>query len=133
MTKRQILVITVFLSNIALITSLSADTVEFFRDDYIIQEQSTKITNKLHDAATTFLIDKGLNANVAQERIMKSLLHSKTEAHALAQKIMEQKGISYEEIVRYVASEALYNKRVDLSSKTEIVALLQRSRKNHSV
>lgn len=127
MIKTQLFVITIFLSNIAFTTILPADALENFRDVTISQEQNEETKNTLHNAAVTHLIDKGLDANVAKERVGIALAHSEIEAELMAQKIVKNEKISYSDIVEYVAKAALYKKQVDLGTSQEITALKQRS------
>ena len=128
MIKRQIFVITIFLSNIAFTTILPADAIESFRDITITQEQNEETKNTLHNAAVTHLIDKGLDADVAKERVEAALIHSELEAELLAQQIAHTQKISYNDIVEYVANAALYKKQINLSRNEEVQALLQRSK-----
>ncbi len=128
MIKKQIFVITVFLSNIAFSATLSAETTEFFRHITITLEQNEETKNSLHEAATLYLIDKGLDADVAKERVETHLSHSKQEAQFLAKFLTEHAKISYNHIVAYVANAALYKQQVNLSRKDELSALLQRSK-----
>ncbi len=128
MIKTQLFVITIFLSNIAFTTILPADAIESFRDITITQEQNEETKNTLHNAAVTHLIDKGLDADVAKERVEAALTHSELEAELLAKQIVKNEKISYNDIVKYVANAALYQKRVDLSQTQELAALLQRSK-----
>ena len=128
MIKTQLFVITIFLSNIAFTTILPADALENFRDVTISQEQNEETKNSLHNAAVTHLIDKGLDADVAKERVGASLAHSEIEAELMAQQIVKNEKISYSDIVEYVANAALYKKQVNLSTNEEVQALLQRSK-----
>ena len=128
MIKKQIFVITVFLSNIAFSATLSTETTEFFRHITITLEQNEETKNSLHEAATLHLIDKGLDPDVAKERVEIHLSHSKQEAQFLAKFLTEHAKISYNDIVAYVANAALYKQQVDLSRKDEQSALLQRSK-----
>ncbi len=126
MIKRQIFVITVFLSNIAFTAILPADTIESFRDITIAQEHDKTVKETLHNAATAHLVEKGLDIDVAYKRVANTLVHSELEAHNLTQKIVHDRQIGYDNLVRYVARAALYKKRVDLSDPAEISAMLQR-------
>jgi len=126
MIKRQILVITVFLSNITFATILPADTIEALRDITTTQEYKEETKNTLHSAAVAHLIKKGLDSDVAEARVKAALTHSELEAEIFAQKIVQEKKISYNDIVEYVAQAALYKKQVNLGLREEITALLQR-------
>ena len=127
MIKTHIFVITIFLSNIAFTTVLHADAIESFHDITVTQEQNKATKNTLHHAATIHLLDKGLDADVAQKRVNSVLAHSELEAELLAQKIVQSEKISYNDIVEYVAKAALYKRKVDLDKIQEITALKQRS------
>jgi len=128
MIKRQIFVITIFLSNIAFTTILPADAIESFRDITITQEQNEETKNTLHNAAVTHLIDKGLDADVAKERVEAALTHSELEAELLAKQIVKNEKSSYNDIVEYVAKAALYKRKIDLGKTQELTALQQRSK-----
>ena len=126
MIKRQLFVITIFLSNIVLTTTVSADTIEAVRNILVTQAQHQEAKKSLHSLAVTYLINKGLEASVARERVAMALNHSEEEARLLAQKIVQRDGMGYDDIVAYVANAALHKKQVDLGSHDEIVALMQR-------
>ncbi len=128
MIKTQLFVITIFLSNIAFTTILPADALENFRDVTVTQEQNEAAKNSLHNAAAVNLINKGLDVDIAHERVMTALAHSELEAQLLAQNIIQNKNISYNDIVEYVAKAALYKRKVDLSQPHELTALQQRSK-----
>ena len=128
MIKTQLFVITIFLSNIAFTTILPADALENFRDVTIAQEQNEAAKNSLHNAAAIKLINKGLDTDVAHERVRTALANSELEVQLLVQNIVQNENISYNDIVEYVAKAALYRRKVDLSQSQELTALQQRSK-----
>ncbi len=129
MIKTQLFVITIFLSNIAFTSVLPADALENFRDVAVSQEQNEETKNTLHNAVVTHLINKGLDVDIAKERVEAALSHSELEAQLLAQQIVHTQKISYSDIVEYVANAALYKKQINLSHPQELTALLQRNKK----
>ncbi len=127
MIKREFFVITIFLSNIAFATVLPVDHTETLRDTVATQEQNEETKSTLHNAAVTHLVNKGLDTDVAQNRVAASLSHSETEAQLLSQQIVQNEKISYNNIIEYVAKAALHRRKVDLGKSQEITALKQRS------
>ena len=128
MIKRQLLVITIILSNIAFTAVLSADVEQKFQNSVIGSERSGEFAESLQDASVAYLVDKGLDADVAQKRVNATFMHSKTQTQALVRAIAKNENVGYEDIVKYVANAALHRRKVDLSANDEIVALLQRKR-----
>lgn len=120
--KRQILIITVLLTNIALGAALPINN----RVEREI-DTNKKNTNALAGAASRYLFNKGLDKSVADKKVLKSLGGNEYRNSLMAQNLIDKfKGIKHDDIVAYIGDCALYEKRVDLSSYDEIIGLVQK-------
>ncbi len=126
MIKRQIFVITIFLSNIAFTTVLPADSLEAVRNITTTQEQNQETKITLHSAVVSYLINNGLDDDIATARVQATLKHSEQEANILTHKIIQDRKVSYNDLIKYIAKAALHKKQVNLASYEEITALIQR-------
>lgn len=120
--KREILIVTVLMTNIAFASTLPVEV----REVREIDANKNKI-NTLADAAGTHLHKRGLDKDIANQKVLKSLRGNEYANSLMAQKIIENfNEIKYENIIAYVSNCALFEKSVDLSSYDDIIALVQK-------
>ena len=114
----KILIITVFISNIAFATILPVEISQ--------QNINAKKLNTLSKKVSMYLYNNGLDKNIAKEKLMKSLVWDDYTTDLMAKNIIKNiEQIKEENIVSYIGSSALYGKKVDLSSYGTIISLLQ--------
>lgn len=95
----------------------------------VLEPQPTELVAQLpcsyEEELAKKLIDRGLEASVAKKLSSKS---AKTPALARVQleKISASLSLSKDSIYNYIASQALYDKSVDLHSYGDVVAMLQK-------
>ncbi|MBU0631368.1 hypothetical protein KKA17_01865 [bacterium] len=119
--KRQILIITVLLTNIALGAALPINN----RVEREI-DTNKKNTNTLAGAASRYLFNKGLDKSVADKKVLNSLGGNEYKNSLMAKNLIDSfSGIKHEDIVAYIGECALYGRCADLSSYDEIIGLIQ--------
>lgn len=121
--KREILIITVLITNIAFGATLPIK-------NRVVREIDTN-KNRIKTLAgetRKYLYNKGLDANVADKKVIKALGGDEYANSLMAQNIVENfTEIKHEDIIAYIANCALHERGVDLSSHEEIIALLQKT------
>jgi uncharacterized membrane protein len=125
--KRQILMFTVLISNIAFSAVLPAD----IREVSEIREVNTnKSRVSINSAATAHLHDKGLDKEIAKQRVLKHLKHDEYANNLMAENIIKNlTGLRHKDVVSYIGNCALFQKNIDLSSYNNIVRLVHKSNK----
>lgn len=125
--KRQILMFTVLISNIAFSAVLPVD----IREVSEIREVNTnKNRVSINSAASTHLHDKGLDKNIAKQRVLTHLKHDEYTNTLMAENIIKNlSGLKHKDVVSYISDSALFQKNIDLSSYKNIVGLVHKSNK----
>jgi len=118
--SNKIFIITVFIGNIAFGGVLPKIDVQ--------RVQNTQSTNKLTTKISTQLFNRGLDKHIAKAKVKNSLLHNAELNDVMAQNIIKTiKTVKEQNIVEFLAQSALSGKKVDLSSYSTLVALVQKS------
>ncbi|WP_345993485.1 hypothetical protein [Sulfurimonas sp. HSL-1716] len=121
--KREILIVTVLMTNIAFASVLPAG-VRTIREI----DTNKNTINTLSSAASMRLYKRGLEKETANQKVLRSLNGDEHTNSLMAQNIMDHfKEIKNEDIVRYISDCALFEKKVNLSSYDDIIALLQKT------
>jgi len=123
--KKQLVIFTVLISNIVFTAVLSADVKEENR----VQEVQTHTREvNVCNAVSRQLIDKGLDKEIAQQRVLKYLKHNEYANSLMMQNIVtEFDELSHADVISYLSNSVLFQKSVDLSSYSDLVALMQRN------
>jgi uncharacterized pyridoxal phosphate-containing UPF0001 family protein len=80
----------------------------------------------LTENATKYLIDKGLDSDIAHQKIEKSLAGYEDKNHEIMQQIVATfHSIKEQNIARYIGNRALENKQVDLNEYDTLVGFIQ--------
>lgn len=121
--KKNILIVTVLISNIAFGSVLPGQ----IRDGKEFSTQKTRV-NSIHKAASINLSKRGLDESIAMDKVSEILKADEFTNVLMAQNIvMNFNELKHEDIISYISDSALYGKSVDLSSYSNIVALIQKS------
>ena len=122
--KKQIVIFTVLISNIVFSMALSADIKEEDRT----KEVSTQCSqHNVSNEVNKYLSDKGLDPQVAQQRVHKYLKHNVYANSLMINNILTQLNeLSYEDVIAHISNAVLFQKSVDLSSYSDLIALVQR-------
>jgi hypothetical protein len=124
--KIKILIVTVFITNIAFASSLPIDTREI-RDTKKVKINQN-ITETLTNTVSEHLYNKGLDKNVASERVSKSLVGDEVTIDLMAMNLLNHfPQLKQKDIIAHISQCALFNKSVDLSAHDHILSLLQQS------
>lgn len=90
--------------------------------------QPSEISAQLHisfqKSISDTLVSRGLDANVANELTQNSV-EDLFSAALHTQMLSNKLGLSKDEIYNYIASQTLFQKRVDLRSHDDVVAMVQ--------
>jgi len=123
--KRQLVIFTVLVSNIVFSTVLSAD----IREENSVKEVQTHTTKvDVCNAVSTQLIGKGLDNVIAKQRVLKYLKHNEYANSLMIKNIVTQfDELSYANVISYLSHSVLFHKNVDLSSYSDLIALIQRN------
>jgi len=123
--KIKMLLVTVFISNIAFASSLPIDTREIKNSKEITINNNTKT---LATTVSTHLYNKGLDQDVANERVSKVLVGDRVTIDLMVMNLLCRfPQLQHEEVVAYISKCALFNKSVDLSAYNDILTLVQQS------
>lgn len=118
--KIKILIVTIFITNIAFASSLPIDTREI--------KVNKNITKNLANTVSAHLHSKGLDKDVANERVSKSLVSGEIASDLMAINLLNHfPQLQHEDVISYISKCALFNKSVDLSAHDDILSLLQQS------
>lgn len=116
--KNKILISTVFISNIIFASVVPSQ---------INQINFNKNFNTFSSAVSLYLYKKGLDKNVAQEKVSQFLVGGDFENDLMVQNILNNfERVNYEGIIEYIAQATLHSKKVDLSSYESIIGVLQK-------
>lgn len=123
--KREILIVTVLMTNIAFSATLPVK----IREIKEIDVNKNKISS-LAEAASIHLHKKGLDQDIADQKVLKALSSDEHVNALMVQNIVNNfDNIKREDIIAYIGSCALYEKSVNFSSYDNIVALVQKTDK----
>ncbi|ADN08704.1 hypothetical protein [Sulfurimonas autotrophica] len=118
--SNKIFIITVFISNIAFGSVLPKIDLQ--------RVVNTKSTNKLTTKISTQLFNRGLEKHIAKAKVKNSLMHDDELNAIMAHNIVKTlKTVNEKDIVDFLAQSALRGKKVDLSSYSTLIALVQKS------
>lgn len=124
--KIKILIVTAFVTNIAFASSLPINIRET-RDtkEVKVNKNSTKT---LANEVSTHLYNKGLDKDVADERVSKSLASNTVANDLMAMNLLNHfPQLKREDVIAYISQCALFQKNVDLSAHDNILSLIQQS------
>lgn len=125
--KRQILIFTVLISNIAFSAVLPVDVREVSE---IREVNTNKNRVSIYSAASTHLHEKGLDADIAKQRVLTHLQHDEYTSTLMAENIIKHLSeLKHKDVVSYVSNSVLFKKNIDLSSYKNIVSLVHKSNK----
>lgn len=125
--KRQILIFTVLISNIAFSAVVPVDIREV---NEIREVNTNKSRTSINSAVSTHLHDKGLDKHIAKQRVQAHLKHDDYTNTLMAENIVKNlKGLKHKDVVTYISDSALFQKNIDLSSYKNIVGLVHKSNK----
>jgi len=123
--KRQLVIFTVLISNIVFTAGLSAEVREKSRVQKV--QTHTREVN-VCNAVSRQLIDKGLENEIAKQRVLKYLKHNEYANSLMIKNIVtEFDELSHADIISYLSNSVLFQESVDLSSYNDLVALIQRN------
>ena len=115
-------------SRILLIGSLVFVSNVVFAQGVIVLPQATETVSQLslsfEKEISNTLVNRGIEVKTAEELSKKSVVDSQNAAY-LTQVAVDTLVLSSESIYNYIASQALFQKRVDLRNYSDILALVQ--------
>ncbi len=118
--SNKFFIITVFISNIAFGAVVPKIDLQ--------RVVNTKNTNKLTTKISTQLFNRGLEKHIAQAKVKDSLVHDDELNAIMAYNIIKTiKIVNEKDIVEFLAQSALRGKKVDLSSYSTLISLVQKS------
>lgn len=121
--KKEILILTVLISNIAFASALPLEV----REAIEITTKKNRVVS-LYSTASDHLYKRGLDKNVAKQKVLDSLKGDEYINDLMAQNIIENfNDIKFEDIISYIGDSALHGKSVDLSSYANIINLFQKN------
>jgi len=116
--KNKILISTVFISNIIFASPVPYNTNQI---------SFNKNIKRFSGAISKHLYEKGLNKDVAQEKVSKFVIGGDFENDLMAQNILNNfDTVKYDNLVSYIAEATLYSKKVDLSSYETLIGVFQK-------
>ena len=122
--NNKIFIITVFISNIAFGAVVPKTNLH--------RIVNTKNTNNLTTKISTQLSSRGLEKDIAKAKIKNSLLHDDKLTTLMAHNIIKTlKTVNEKDIVEFLTQSALKGKKVDLSSYSTLISLVQKSSQTH--
>jgi hypothetical protein len=120
--NKKIIIITVLLTNMVFASVVPVAIP--------LKNSNTSRVNTLSSMVSASLHRRGLEKNIAQQKVSQSLQGDAFTNDLMAQNIIENLSeIEQEDVVAYLSNCALYGKNVDLSSYENIVSLVQQSSK----
>lgn len=118
--SNKFFIITVFISNIAF--GAVVPKIDLHR------VVNTKNTNKLTTKISTQLFNRGLEKHIAKAKVKDSLVHDDELNAIMAYNIIKTiKIVNEKDIVEFLTQSALRGKKVDLSSYSTLISLVQKS------
>jgi len=124
--KIKILIVTAFITNIAFASSLPIDTRETKNTQEI--KINNKNTKTLANTVSAHLYNKGLDEDVANEKVSKALVGDEVTSDLMAMNLLHHfPQLKHKDVIAYVSKCALFNKSVDLSAHDDILSLMQQS------
>lgn len=125
--KRQILIFTVLISNIAFSAVVPVDIREV---NEIREINTNKSRVSINSAVSTHLHEKGLDKNIAKQRVQAHLEHDEYTNTLMAENIINHfSELKHKDVVAYISDSALFQKKIDLSSYKNILGLVHKSNK----
>jgi len=116
--NKRILISTVFISNIIFASVLPSQINQINLNKNRLGSFSTVVSQ--------YLYKKGLDKEVAQKKVSNFLMGEDFENELMLQNILSNLDmLQYDNVVEYIASSALYSKKIDLSSYDTIIGMLQ--------
>lgn len=120
--NKRILIITVFLSNIAFATVIPASLPHNYVKNNTI--------NSLSNMATLNLYKRGLDKEVAQKKVAESLSGDENSNDLMMQNIISQlDALSREDVINFVSNAALHGRNIDLGSYDTLLCMIQNNGK----
>ncbi len=121
--KKELLLFTVILSNI---TFASMPLVEV--PELKALSQAKNQLNTLENSAKQYLLNKGMDRDIAQIKVQNTLAGNEHSNMLISQKLVENfETITHQTIASYFGSKALLDKRVNLNEYDELIGFVQRS------
>ncbi len=122
--KREIIVFTVLITNITFASVLPSEVRET-----VDMRTSEKKPHSLSSKVATNLYERGLDEDVAKQKVLKFLKNNEYMNDLMVQNILKKfDKIQMQEIVSYVGNSVLFEKNVDLSNYENLVALVQKTK-----
>lgn len=116
--KNKILISTVFISNIIFASPLPYNTN---------QASLYKNVKRFSGAVSMHLYQKGLDRDVAHEKVSQFVIGGDFENDLMAQNILNNfDTLKYDNLISYIAETTLYSKKVDLSSYETLIGVFQK-------
>ncbi len=118
--NNKILIITIFVSNIAFGAVLLVD----YPNTYIESKKANKLSNQIIDN----LQNRGIELSIAKQKLSHSLQGNESKNYLIVQRILKEfPNITQKEVVAYLSNIVLKGRDIDLSSYDAIVSLVQRN------
>jgi tRNA(Glu) U13 pseudouridine synthase TruD len=123
--KKEILIVTVLITNLAFASSLPIDVRDIREPRELEANKNT--TNTLTHAATSHLYNRGLEKEIANKKVLTSLVGDKNTNDLMAKNVLNHLNeLKKEDIVAHVSDCALYSRNFDLSAYDDIIGLVQK-------
>jgi len=118
--SNKIFIITVFISNIAFGAILPIATIQ--------KTITQKNTNRISDRVSETLYTRGIEQKIAEKKVNDILENDAQTTDLMAQNIIKSiKSVKENNIIAFISQAALQGKKVDLSSYSTLIALVQKS------
>ena len=118
--NKKILIITIFVSNIAFGAVLLVD----LPNTYI----ESKKANKLSEQIVENLYSRGIDLSVAKQKFSNSLQGNEYKNELIVKSILKEfPNITQKEVVAYMSDSVLIGRNIDLNSYDAIIGLVQRN------
>ena len=118
--SNKIFIITVFISNIAFGAILPIATIQ--------KTITQKNTNRISDRVSKSLYTRGIERKIAEKKVDDILENDAQTTDLMAQNIIKSiKSVKENNIIAFISQAALQGKKVDLSSYSTLIALVQKS------
>ena len=116
----KILIITIFVSNIAFGAVLLVD----FPSTHV----ESKKTNKLSDQIVENLYNRGIDLSVAKQKLSNSLEGNEYKNELIVKSILKEfPNITHKEVVAYMSDSVLMERKINLNSYDAIIGIIQRN------
>lgn len=124
--KKQILIVTVLITNIAFASALPVEVRDIRETREIDVNRNT--VNTLTKDAASHLYNRGLDKNIASKKVLTSLVGDETTNNLMAKNVLNHLNeLKSEDMISYVSNCALYNTKVDLSAYDDLIGLVQKT------